>query len=65
MLYSPARDAFTRAVTLLDFPHKRLEWWRGHLKMLAHAGTSDEILSAVADEMVRDVGDPGEPGSVT
>ena len=30
--------------------------------MLAHAGTSDEILSAVADEMVRDVGDPDEPG---
>ena len=62
MLYSPARDAFTRAVTLLDFTHKRLEWWRGHLKMLAHAGTCDEILSAVADEMVRDVGDPDEPG---
>ena len=52
-------------MTLLDFPHKRLEWWRGHLKMLAHAGTCDEILSAVADEMVRDVGDPDEPGSVT
>ena len=62
MLHSPSRDAFTRAVTLLDFPHKRLEWWRGHLKMLAHAGTCDEILSAVADEMVRDVGDPDEPG---
>ena len=62
MLYSPSRDAFTRAVTLLDFPHKRLEWWRGHLTMLAHAGTSDEILSAVADEMVKDVGDPDEPG---
>jgi DNA-dependent protein kinase catalytic subunit len=61
MLHSHSRDAFTRAVTLLDFPHKRLEWWRQHLKMLAHAGTSDEVLSAIADEMVRDVADPDEP----
>lgn len=59
-LRSPARSQFARAVDLLDFPTQRLAWWRGHLKLLAAQGASDDAMFAAADALVSDVADPSE-----
>ena len=61
-LRSPARDAFARAVTLLDFPTQRLAWWRARVRLMAARGADDAAFDVVADAAARDVADPDEPG---
>ena len=47
-LRSPARDAFARAVTLLDFPTQRLAWWRARVRLMAARGADDAAFGVVA-----------------
>ena len=53
-LKSPARERFTRAVTLLDFPSQRLTWWRAHIKLLV-AGVIGSSKVEVSDLATSDL----------
>jgi DNA-dependent protein kinase catalytic subunit len=71
-LVSPARDAFVRAVDLLDFPLQRLAWHRARIKLIAAravdaerggggGGDVDAEMFSAAEALLGDVAAPDEP----